>query len=163
MGVAFSADEVFEMAEQIERRGAAFYREAAGKASSGEVKKMFLDMAEMEDDHLKTFQEMRQDLAGREKETTVFDPDNEAGLYLRALADSKGTEGMKSPAEKLTGSETTKEVLQIAIEAEKKSVLFYVGLKDLVSAQVGKDRIDAIIREEVGHIVVLSKKLKSSQ
>ena len=105
MGLIFNADEIFEMAEQIERNGAKFYREAAGNASSDDIKRMLLDMAAMEDGHLKTFEQMRKDLAKQEKASNVFDPDNQAALYLQAMADGHGSEGMKSPALKLTGRE----------------------------------------------------------
>ena len=59
MSIAFNADEVFEMAEEIERNGAKFYREAASKSTNREIREMFLNMASMEDGHLRTFQEMR--------------------------------------------------------------------------------------------------------
>ena len=159
MSVAFNADEVFEMAEEIERNGAKFYCEAASNTSDPQAKEMFLGMAAMEDVHLKTFEEMRTALGQREKEETVFDPYNEAALYLQAMADSKGFEGMKSPTEKLTGRESVPELLDIAIGAEKNSVLYYVGLKDLVPAEAGRDKIDAIIREEVRHIADLRRRL----
>jgi len=147
MGVTFNADEVFEMAEQIERNGAVFYREVANKASGQAMKDMFLGMAamedahlQMEDAHLQTFQEMRKELSAQEKTQTTYDPYNEATLYLQALADSKGFEGMKGPAVKLSGNESMQELLEASIDAEKNSVLFYVGLKDLVSAKTGKDK-----------------------
>jgi rubrerythrin len=159
MSTAFNADEVFEMAEQIERNGAKFYREAAAKAANREVKEMFLNMASMEDGHLRVFHEMRKDLTEQEKGETAFDPYNEATLYLQALADSKGFEGMKSPTVKLTGKESVQELLEIAIGAEKNSVLYYVGLKDLVPAEAGRDKIEAIIREEVRHIADLRRRL----
>ncbi len=159
MSTAFNADEVFEMAEQIERNGAAFYREAAAKAANREVKEMFLNMASMEDGHLRVFHEMRKDLTEQEKGETAFDPYNEATLYLQALADSKGFEGMKSPTVKLTGKESVQELIEIAIGAEKNSVLYYVGLKDLVPAEAGRDKIEAIIREEVRHVADLRRRL----
>lgn len=159
MSVEFNADEVFEMAEEIERNGAKFYREAASNAASSEVREMFQNMASMEDGHLRTFQEMRKSLTEQEKGETAFDPYNEASLYLQALADSKGFEGMKSPTQKLTGKESVQELFEIAIGAEKNSVLYYVGLKDLVSAEAGRDKIEAIIREEVRHIADLRRRL----
>jgi rubrerythrin len=159
MGVTFNANEIFEMAEQIERNGATFYRQAAEKVSGQDIKDMFLNMATMEDGHLQTFQAMRKELADQEKGTTAFDPYNEATLYLQTMADGKGSEGMKSPTEMLTGDESAQELLEIAIGAEKNSVLFYVGLKDLVSAQAGKDKVDGIIREEVKHVADLRRQL----
>ncbi|MBN1506090.1 MAG: ferritin family protein [Sedimentisphaerales bacterium] len=159
MGMPFNADEVFEMAEQIERNGARFYREAAAQAPDRTTKEMFLNLAAMEDGHLHTFQQMRQGLSDPEKGGTVFDPDNEAALYLQAMADTKGFEGMKSPTLKLTGKESVQELLQIAIEAEKNSVLFYVGLRAMVPARAGTDKVDAIIREEVSHAAQLRRQL----
>lgn len=159
MSVTFSANEVFEMAEQIERNAAKFYREAVTKTPAQDMKDMFLNMAAMEDDHLKTFETMRQELTAQEKTETVFDPYDEAALYLQTMADSKGSEGLQSPTEKLTGNESAQELLEIAIGAEKNSVLFYVGLKDLVSAQAGRDKVEAIIREEVRHVADLRKQL----
>ena len=55
MSITFNADEIFEMAEQIERNGAAFYREAAGITSDADVKEMLLSLAAMEEGHQKTF------------------------------------------------------------------------------------------------------------
>lgn len=159
MSTAFNADEVFEMAEEIERSGAKFYREAAAKAANREIREMFLNMASMEDGHLRTFQEMRESLSEQEKGETAYDPDNEATLYLQALADSKGFEGMKSPTQKLTGNESLRELFEIAIGAEMNSVLYYVGLKDLVPADMGRDKIEAIIREEVRHVADLRRRL----
>jgi len=163
MSTAFNADEVFEMAEVIERNGAKFYREAAAKAANREVKEMFLSMASMEDGHLRTFQDMRKTLTEDEKAETVYDPYNEAALYLQALADSKGFEGMRSQTQKLTGKESVQELLEIAIGAEKNSVLYYVGVKDLVPHEAGRDKVEAIIREEVRHIADLRRRLTALQ
>ncbi len=161
MTITFNANEIFEMAEEIERNGARFYRKAAQNASDDQAKQMLLDMADMEDRHLKTFQKMREELSNSEKEPTVFDPDNEAVLYLQAMADSRGYEGKKSPDEELSGNETTREILEIALNSEKESVVFYFGLKSLVPPKAGKDKVEAIIIEELGHITTLLNQLKS--
>lgn len=162
MGITFNADEIFEIAEEIERNGAGFYREAAKIAPDDETKKMLLALATVEDGHLKTFEEMRKDLGEREKEETVFDPNNEAAMYLRVMADSRGTEGKISPTLKLTGNETVRDILEIAVNAEKESVVFYTGMKDFVPVTAGRDKIEAIITEEIGHIAMLKEKLKAA-
>jgi rubrerythrin len=159
MSIAFNADEVFEMAEQIERNGAKFYREAAAKAPDRQIKDMFLRMAAMEDTHLRTFQQMRTTLSDQEKGGTTFDPEGEATLYLQAMADDRGFEGMKGRNVKLTGEESTQELLEIAIGAEKNSILYYVGLKEMVPTETGRDKVEAIIREEVGHAAELRRQL----
>ena len=161
MPITFNANEIFEMAEEMERNGALFYRKAAENASDEETKKMLLDMADMEDGHLATFQEMRKELSGQEKGWTVFDPDNQSVLYLQAMADARGFEGKITPTKELTGSETPKEILETALNSEKESIVFYFGLKGMVSVKAGRDKVEAIIIEELSHITTLLNKLKS--
>ena len=161
MGITFNADEIFEMAEEMERNGAKFYRKAAQNTSDGQTKQMLLDMADMEDNHLQTFKETRKQLSGQETGETVFDPDNQAAMYLQVMADSHGYEGKISPDEELTGKETPKEILEIALNSEKESVVFYSGLKSLVPPKAGRDKVKAIILEELVHITTLLNKLKT--
>ena len=161
MGITFNANEIFEMAEEIERNGAKFYRRASANSPDEETKQMLLDMAVMEDEHLKTFQQMRKELSGREKEAMVFDPDNLSVLYLQAMADARGYEGKITPAKELTGSETPKEIIEIALNSEKESVVFYFGLKGFVPVKAGRDKVEAVIIEELGHITTLLGRLKS--
>ncbi len=161
MPITFNANEIFEMAEEMERNGAKFYRKAAENTSDKETKKMLLDMADMEDGHLATFQEMMEQLSDPEKGWTVFDPDNQSVLYLQAMADARGFEGKITPTKELTGSETPKEILETALNSEKESVVFYFGLKGLVPVRAGRDKVEAIIIEELSHITTLLNKLKS--
>jgi len=161
MAITFNADEIFEMAVEIERNGAKFYREAAANTSDEQTKKMLLDLADMEQGHLSTFEQMRQNLTDAQKEATTFDPDNEAAMYLRTMADAHGSEGMKSPTEKLTGNESIREIIEIALNSEKDSVIFYFGLKGFVSAKAGRDKVEAIIKEELAHITILNKQLRA--
>jgi len=157
MPTPFNADEVFEMAEEIERNGAKFYRAAAKKFRS--LSDTMLDLAAMEDQHEKTFAQMRAKLSETEKEPLIFDPDDEAGMYLRAMADGHVFNVRIDPAQKLAGCQTAKDVLKAAIGLEKDSIAFYVGLRESVSAKAGGDKIQGIIREEMGHIAVLNNKL----
>jgi rubrerythrin len=154
----FNADEVFEMAEQIERNGGKFYRAAAEKFPV--VRDILLNLAAMEDIHEKTFADMRAELSGTELQEPVFDPDEQAQMYLRAMADGHVFDIKADPAEKLANKDTPEEVLTTAIGAERDSIAFYVGLKDAVSNRAGKDKVDDIIKEEMSHIVTLNEKLK---
>jgi len=159
MGVTFNADEIFEMAEQIERNGARFYRFAADKLAA--ARQVLLDLAAMEDEHEKTFADMRAQLSGREQEPMVFDPDNEARMYLQVVADGHVFDVKTDPAERLKGKETAEDILQEAINLEKDSIAFYAGLKECVPPRAGRDKIEGIIREEFGHIATLNEKLST--
>jgi rubrerythrin len=65
------------------------------------------------------------------------------------------------PAEKLGGIQTPQDLLKMAMGVERDSIAFYVGLKGSVSAIAGKDKVEAIIREEMGHIAILNEKLEA--
>jgi rubrerythrin len=159
MGVTFNADEVFEMAEQIERNGAKFYRAAAEKFPA--VQQVLLGLAAMEDEHEKTFKDMRAQLSGREQEPMVFDPDDEAQMYLQVVADGHVFDTKADPAEQLKGKDKPEDILQTAINMEKESIAFYAGLKECVPPKAGRDKVEAIIREEFSHIATLNEKLST--
>ena len=153
MGYVFNMDEVFEIAEQIEKNGAKFYREAADGIKTPSNKDLLIELATMEDQHQKTFAVLRTQLSEGEKAPTVFDPSNEAVLYLRALAD------IRVFFEKKIDTSSMEEILKAALLAEKDSIVFYLGMKDLVPDDFGKEKIDHIIKEEMSHIKLLSNKL----
>lgn len=165
MSFDFTADEIFAMAEQIERNGAQFYRASAGGVKDPSSRELLMNLAAMEDDHEKTFTSMRRDLSDREKASATFDPDSEAVLYLKALADSRVFMERQMPNLAETADrpdeEIMQEILKFAIGAEKESIVFYLGMKDAVPEKFGKARLDAIIKEEMGHIRMLSNRLVS--
>jgi rubrerythrin len=156
MAYDFNANEIFEMAIRIEENGARFYRKAA-QSQLNEANRTALEkLASMEDHHKLTFESMRKGLSNVDKTSTVFDPNNEASQYLAAMADTHGGEGSLSAADALTGRESIQEIIDIAIGLEKESILFYLGLRDMVPPQYGRDKLDKIIDEERRHIIQLS-------
>ncbi len=157
MSMPFNADEVYEMAEQIERNGGKFYCAAAKKFPV--VGKLLTMLAEMEDEHEKTFAAMRTELSAREAAPPVFDPNDQAQMYLRVMADGHVFNTRVDPVEQLGGKDTPEDVLKMAIGVEKDSIAFYAGLKRSVSQGAGKDKIEAIIKEEISHVAILSKEL----
>jgi len=160
MAYDFNADEIFEMAIQIEANGAKFYRKAADLQQEPDNKAFLEKLARMEDKHKTTFEAMRKAVSEGQKQETVFDPANELSMYLKAMADNHGGEGDPDVAESLTGEESMEEIITTAIGLEKESILFYLGLKDLVPAKYGHDKLDDIIKEEKLHIAQLNGFLK---
>ena len=152
----FNANDIFEMAVKIEQNGAVFYRSAADNIDDEDQKKFLIELAVMEDEHEATFAAMQKELTEGEKAATTFDPQDENVLYLQALADSKVFFKKEEPGN------TLKEILRSAIQAEKDSIAFYLGMKGLVPGKMGQDKIDAIIKEEMTHIRLLAGKLAQS-
>ena len=153
MNYDFNADEILQMAEQIEKNGAAFYRECAGNVEDAAAVKLLQDLAAMEDEHEKTFAGIRAQLSTHEKARTSFDPSGVDVLYLKALAYTRVF------FEKTIDTSNMEEILKASITAEKDSIVFYLGMKDLVPEELGTLRVDAIIKEEMVHIKLLSKEL----
>ncbi len=162
MGIYFSADEILQMAEQIERNGARFYQRAAAAASKN-AREIFVDLANQEIEHEKTFAGMRTGLSDEERKTPVPDPEGTSAAYLQAWADGHVFDVRVDPSEKLTGKETIQEILLIAIGMEKDSIAFYLGMKDAVPARLGRSVVDRIIKEEMSHMARLSRQLGSSR
>lgn len=156
MTFEFNTDEVLEMAIRIESNGASFYRKAAAMQNDAKNRKFLESLASMEDQHRKTFTEMRKTLTEKEKAGKVFDPYNEISYYLASMADTMGGEGSPSAADALTGNETLEDILITAIGLEKDSILFYLGLKDMVPPKYGQEKIDVIIKEEKKHVAQLA-------
>jgi rubrerythrin len=163
MGYDFNADEIFDIAGQIEKNGAKFYKLAAERIENPPIKKFLLDLSAMEVEHEKTFASLRAGLSNKEKEQTVFDPEDESVLYLKALADNriflkKDITDVLSDTNQ-PEKDFTKNIIKYAIGAEKDSIVFYLGMKELVPENLGKDKINQIIKEEMSHIRFLGKEL----
>jgi rubrerythrin len=163
MALMFNADEIFEMAEQIERNGGNYYRKAAAGATDLRVRQLLVGLAAMEDRHERVFIELRRELSEQQKQPTTFDPEGEAGAYLRALADGCVFDVSADPSERLTGKETPEEIYRTAIDLEKDSIVFYLGVLDMISQPLGKERVNDIIKEEMRHVSTLSNELRDLQ
>jgi len=161
MTIPFNADEIFEIAEQIERNGARFYRRAAQGFTDSRARENLLDLAIMEDEHEKVFATMRAELSDEERQPPAPDPWGELAWYLQGIADGHIFDVKADPTKQLTGKETPEEILRMAIGLEKDSIVLYLGMRDMVPERLGKDRVDAIIKEEMGHIATLSNELAS--
>ena len=152
--LTFNADEIFEIAEQIERDGAEFYRKAAEFADENR-RSVLLALASMEYNHERTFADMRSELSSGKLQPLKADPDRQDALYLQAVADGKVFGG--NPASELTGTESIDRIFEIAISLEKDSIVFYQSMKALVPPGETRKQLDEIIDQEIGHILELTR------
>lgn len=153
MASHFNADEVFEMAERIEANGAAFYRKAADEATDGAVRDLLNRLAEMEDRHRRIFSDMRDAWRRRSGQAEAFDPDGQVVAYLRTLVD--GRLFNRPPVD----FNSLRSVLETALNTEKESILFYLGMKKVVPESLGRSELEKIIREEMTHVTLLGKEM----
>ena len=160
MGIEFNAFEIFEIAEQIERNAVRFYRKAAELFDKPKIRSTLLELAEWETKHEEIFAEMRKQLSEESSELRSFEPESDMSLYLEAMAGSNVFDTKTDPLEELSGIESKENIFKKAIEKEKDSIAYYLGLKEFVSAKAGKAKIDDVIKEEMRHIGILNQSLE---
>jgi len=147
--------DVLEIAQQIERNGAAFYRKAAKSATQDKTRRLFAELAQQELEHESVFANMKKSLGTEPQQPTAkthsLSPTAIAGLAVFGIR--------PGPAEQFTGKETLAEILRSAIAKEKDSIVFYTGLKGFTSDDQHTQTIDHIIDEEMHHIYTLNRAL----
>jgi len=153
MAFAFSADEILQMAERIERNGADFYSMAADRFKA--FRDIFLHLARQEEEHLAIFSGMRANLSAAEREPTTYDPGQENCFYLQAMADRAVFNPEQNLQELFSSCISPADVVNIAIGKEKDSIVFYTGMKQIVPEKLGGEKVNLIIGEEFKHISVL--------
>lgn len=156
MAIVMNAGEVLEIAQQIERNGARFYREAARRALTPRARKALEDLVDMEARHERTFASMLAALPPEARQESLYNPYDESVQYLRAIAGGHVFDLQADPVEWLQGSRTMDEVLRRAIQMEKDSIVYYLGVVKVVPEDLGRDSVDEIIQEEMRHITLLT-------
>lgn len=158
--LSYNSGEILQTAIQIENNASRYYRRAHELAHlQGEHKDLFLYLSRMEEEHAVTFKEMYESLSQQEREHHVYDPGNEMLYYLEGMAGLSGWEGKAGPNANLTGHESYRDVLTIAINAERDTINFYNYLIDFVPQQKGRSNVERIIKEEMRHVAILNREL----
>jgi rubrerythrin len=147
----FSADEVFQMAERIEQEAARFFLSLAMSSSSPPVAKMLTDLAKMEQDHGKVFSAIREQLSRRGGLPPAGASAAHAGVVRLMCLDAEGY-----LTAQVTGAEPVEEIVRKAIEFEKTTIVFFLGMRQLLADEAERENIDAILLEELGHVFTLS-------
>ena len=161
MSISLNAIEVFEIAERIERNAVNFYRKAAETFSDESLSEILLSLSEFEKEHQKCYANMRKQISDKELNIVTFDPENGMDLYLQKIADSQVFNPQNDPAEQLKDKKTVRDILEYAVEAEKDTIIFYLGLKNYLTAEAVKNKVDEIISEEMNHITELNLRLSA--
>ena len=159
MALTFNADEIFTIAEQIERNGQKFYNSATQKVSEAGAKKVLANLAKMEVEHLETFQKLHAKLNEAAKEELTWDPDGDAAAYLQAAADSHIFKSTTDPMSLLGDNAGTREILELALQFEKDSVIYFLGVSDMVPERLGKTDVMGLAKQEQAHIALIQRTL----
>jgi rubrerythrin len=152
----FNVNEAFEIAEQIERNGYAFYMRSAEMMTDQASKDFLLDLARMENDHESLFSGLKRKFAEDGVESP-FDSDGLALSYLRSMVDGEVFLNLRPTAELLTGTESPDEIRRLAIDFEKNTVVYFASLANAMNSEKDKEIIQKLVAEEIQHIAILTK------
>jgi rubrerythrin len=162
MSITFSPAELVNIAIANEHRGISFYDVMAKSADSDEAKSVFQKLADMEREHIRIFEGMLGEAKNHlPPEAGTF----EYAGYLQALIDSAVFTDEMITSELATQADSDTRALELGINAEKDSILFYYQLRDLMPHGM-LHLIDRVIAEEKGHLHQLSdirKRLSEAQ
>lgn len=152
MAVAFSGSELINIAIGIEKRGIAFYDVMARSTDNATARSAFQYLSDMERDHVRIFQGM---LGEADRYQPAEAATGEYAGYLQALVDSAVFTDDLATSEVATHTGNDLEALELAIGAEKDSILFYYQLGEMIPPP---DRavVNKIIAEEKSHLRELS-------
>ena len=159
MGFAFNANEVFQMAIEIEENGRLFYQKAREAVEDPEVKRIFSDLEQQEVEHREKFTALKAELPKSAQESTVWDPQGETDQYLKMTADMHVFRAASPVEEQLAQVKSTVDALKLAIQFEKDSIIFFLLMQEETEKGKGKELISQLTDEERAHLRQLSKEL----
>jgi rubrerythrin len=160
----FNADEVYGMAEDLERTGLAFYTQAAERVADERLQKLLLSLAKMEQGHLRVFSDLRKKLPDedrRQDSPELPEEVAEHAQYVRALVGSHVFGAVDEAWLESLPQQSSTEVLQRAIALEKDAIVFLLELQELVPRHRGRKDFDRIIHEELQHIRLLNARINT--
>jgi len=151
--ITFSGSELINIAIGIERRGIAFYDTMAKSTENAAARDIFQYLADMERMHIHIFQGM---LGEADKYQVPETYAGEYAAYLQALVDSAVFTDDAITSEMATRASSDIEAMELAIGAEKDSILFYYEMREILP-QPAQLTVTKIIAEEKSHLKELSE------
>ena len=145
----FSIREIFDVAIQIEKNGEKFYRDALKKISNPSLRSLLEWMADQEAEHQSWFSEKKETVR-----TKVDDVELEE-MGRTILQNILGDQTFSLKEADLPKIEDVEALLQLCIEFEKDTILFYEMIGSFIEDTETSEKLDEIIEEENRHIKLL--------
>jgi rubrerythrin len=154
MGNMFSDLEGLRIAIAMEARGRDFYHQAYEQSYKQDQKELFLWLKTEETHHLDRFTKLYNILKDRQEahsDDYLFDP--ETSRYLTVIAEEHIFPKPYDAQKQIAELKTVAGVLQVALQAEKDSVLFYDELAAHAKFPEAKDVFRILKSEEQRHVI----------
>jgi len=154
--VNYSANELVELAVQIEKRGYAYYDEALKrKGLTPKAAELFILLRDQEKKHEQFFLSLR-----NESDHLELDESNDwdsVSSFLRSMTDCWVFDCPEAALAKAKDATDVEELIDNALSFEKDTLLFFKSLQDVIVDEHKVSLLDAIINEEIMHINKLTQ------
>jgi rubrerythrin len=152
----FTISEIYHLAMKVEKNGEAFYREALQRASDASIQSLFLWLAEEEVRHGDWFEKRKKALVGTPEDDVIEE------MGRKILEDILGDQIFSLKETDLSEVDNVDAVIQLAIEFEEDTILFFNMIKELVGDDETLVGLNEIIEEENRHVQMLGERKRGS-
>jgi rubrerythrin len=147
----FSIREIIDMAIQLEKNAETFYRAALTEMSTPSLEPVLVCLADEERNHAEWFEKLK--IVAEEVKAHGQKGDL-SGEVLRTLV---GDQKFSLDEVDLSKVENAQELIELAIEHEKDTIVFYEMLQSFMDDPETVKELDEIIGEENQHIKLLTE------
>lgn len=152
MASFFRANEIANIAVEIEKKGRQFYLRLEEAAKTPETRELFHYLAVEETKHQKIFQDLADRLG--DIELPAWATDDEYGSYIQGLVESHALFSDESVEKQLSALEDEKDAIRMAMNFEKDTLLFFVEMETFVP-ESEKAAVKECAQEEKLHLIRL--------
>jgi rubrerythrin len=147
----FTIREIVDMAIQLEKNAETFYRAAIAKMSTPSLEPVLICLADEEREHAQWFEKLKRVAEEAEAGGQRGEISSEA---LRGLV---GDQKFSLAEADLSEIEGVQGLIELAIEHEKDTIIFYQMLQSFIEDPGTARELDEIIAEEEQHIKLLTQ------
>ncbi len=149
----FTVKDISELAVQLEKNGQKVYQEALKKVRDPRLVSTLQWLAEDEKRHAEWFSNLAETEPNREVSAEL----EEMGRAM--MKDALANQSFSLGETDFSSLRSSRELIEVAVEFERDTVLFYTMLRGFVRDEDALQRLDAIIEEEEKHIRKLREHL----
>ena len=148
-----SLRDIVDIAVKIEQNGERVYRSAAEKITDPSLHSLLQWLADEEVKHMEWFEALKDAVP----DTGDFPEQEKMGRAL--LQNAVGAQSFTLEDADFSSMKKVEDLLKLAVEFEKDTVLFYGMLQPLIEDQMTLEQLHAIIQEEENHVLHLKERL----
>ncbi len=163
MEAKFDVHGVLLIAENVQHKGNHFYLQAAECFMDPQCSDLCRQLASRQGGEEGFVGRWKKQISREPSDSWAGEKRDYVSTHPSVMADLEGFAHSIGRWARLTGRESTEEILKIAIMRVEDAIAFYRGLKDFVRDPAGIEALDTIIAEEKSHITALAKRLTSQK